>query len=140
MELKQMARQLTERGIRPTQQRLAVYGYLLQHRTHPSAEMVYTDLVKHYPSFSRTTVYNSLHTLVQAGLVRELSLGGEERRYDGGMELHGHFRCVCCEAILDIPLSEEAVSHIRPAGLDVEGQEISFSGRCPACIKLSAMS
>lgn len=133
MEAKQMAELLTAHGVRPTQQRLAVYAYLLEHYTHPSAEMVYTDLVKSYPTFSRTTVYNSLHTLVEAGLVRELALGGEERRYDGGMSLHGHFRCARCGQIQDVSLDADAVARLQPEGLEVWGQEISFSGCCSAC-------
>ena len=133
MTQKQMADLLSERGIRPTTQRLAVYDYLYQHRTHPSAETVYNALVKKHPSFSRTTVYNSLHALVQAGLVLELAMDTEERHYDADTALHGHFHCRNCGGIADFPLDEELVHRLIPGGFTVEGQGIYFSGLCPAC-------
>ena len=137
MKHEQMAQLLSERGIRPTQQRIAVYDYLLRHRTHPSAEMVYDALVVKHPTFSRTTVYNSLHALVEAGLVQELSLGTEERHYDGDVSLHGHFYCCGCSTIFDFPLDEAAVHALQPADFTVSGRAILFSGRCAACRQLS---
>ena len=135
MTQEQMARLLTDRGVRPTQQRLAVYEYLLQHRSHPSAETVYDALVVQHPTFSRTTVYNSLHALVQAGLVQELSLGTEEKHYDGDASLHGHFYCCGCSRIFDFPLNEETVRTLQPQDFQVYGRAIHFSGFCSACGK-----
>lgn len=134
MTQKQMADMLCERGIRPTTQRLAVYDYLYRHRTHPSADTVYDALVKKHPTFSRTTVYNSLHALVQAGLVLELAMDTEERHYDADTSLHGHFHCRSCGGIADFPLDEDLVSRLIPGGFSVEGKGIYFSGSCPACI------
>ena len=134
MTQKQMADILSEKGIRPTAQRLAVYDYLYRHRTHPSAETVYEALVKKHPTFSRTTVYNSLHALVKAGLVLELAMDTEERHYDADTALHGHFHCRCCGGIADFPLDEDLVSRLIPSGFSVQAQGIYFSGLCPACI------
>ena len=47
---------LRSRGIQPTQQRVAVYRYLLEHRTHPTADTVYQALGEEFPTMSRTTV------------------------------------------------------------------------------------
>jgi len=135
MDRVQMAQMLTQHDVRPTQQRLAVFDYLLQHRSHPSAETVYEALVKQYPTFSRTTVYNSLHALVQAGLVLELSLDTEERHYDADISLHGHLRCRRCGSIKDVPLDEATVHSLQPKGYTVELYNFSFSGLCPACGK-----
>ena len=133
MTQKQMATLMSERGIRPTAQRLAVYDYLYQHRTHPSAETVYDALVKKHPTFSRTTVYNSLHALVQAGLVLELAMDTGERHYDADTTLHGHFHCRGCGGIADFALDEKLVNSLIPDGFTVQGQGIYFSGLCPAC-------
>ena len=133
MNQKQMAELLSSRGVRPTAQRLAVYDYLYRHRTHPSAEIVYDALVKQHPTFSRTTVYNSLHALVKAGLVLELAMDTEERHYDADVALHGHFHCRNCGGIADFTLDEALVQQLMPDGFLVEGQGIYFSGRCPAC-------
>lgn len=133
MTQKQMADMLSERGMRPTAQRLAVYDYLYRHRTHPSAETVYEALVKKHPTFSRTTVYNSLHALVEAGLVLELAMDTGERHYDADTALHGHFHCRSCGGIADFALDEKLVNSLIPDGFTVQGQGIYFSGLCPAC-------
>lgn len=139
MDRQQMAQLLCSHGVRPTQQRLAVYEYLLGHPIHPSVDTVYEAVSVEQPTFSRTTVYNSLHALVQAGLVRELPLCSEERRYDAGLTPHAHFRCVRCGCIKDVPLISRAVDSLLPSGtgvLDgclVQGQELSLSGLCAAC-------
>ena len=133
MTQKQIAQLMGDRGLRPTTQRLAVYDYLYRHRIHPSAEMVYDALISQYPTFSRTTVYNSLHALVQAGLVQELAMDTEERRYDADLALHGHFHCRGCGGIADFPLDTSAVQGLIPDGFTVQNQGIYFSGLCPAC-------
>ena len=133
MTQKDMVALLGERGLRPTVQRIAVYEYLYDHRTHPSAETVYQALVQQHPTFSRTTVYNSLHALVKAGLVKELAMDTEERHYDADIALHGHFHCRRCGGIADFTLDESLVQRLMPDGYLVEGQGIYFSGRCPAC-------
>ena len=135
MTQQKMAELLCDRGVRPTPQRLAVYDYLYQHRIHPSAETVYEALVKKHPTFSRTTVYNSLHTLVQAGLVLELAMDTGERHYDADTALHGHFHCRGCGGIIDFPLNTEAVNRLVPTEFFVENTGIYFSGQCPDCIK-----
>ena len=133
MDRQQMAQLLCDHGIRPTQQRLAVYEYLLGHPIHPSVDTVYEAVSVDQPTFSRTTVYNSLHALVQAGLVRELPLCTEERRYDADVALHGHFHCRGCGGIADFPLDASVVYSLIPEGFTVQNQGIYFSGLCPAC-------
>ncbi len=133
MNQQQLVAILTSHGVRPTQQRVAVFEYLLAHRTHPSAETVYEALVKQYPTFSRTTVYNSLHALVGAGLVAELTLAKDERRYDADVSLHGHFCCRQCGRIADLFFNDEAQTVLHPPGYAVEGYSLSFSGLCPDC-------
>ena len=133
MTQKHIAQMMGDRGLRPTTQRVAVYDYLYRNRIHPSAEMVYDALVTQYPTFSRTTVYNSLHALVQAGLVQELAMDTEERRYDADVALHGHFHCHGCGGIADFALDESVVQSLVPDGFAVQNQGIYFSGLCPAC-------
>lgn len=133
MTQKQIAQMMTERGIRPTAQRLAVYEYLFNHRTHPSADTVYEALVREYPTFSKTTVYNSLHALVEAGLLLELAMDTGERHYDADTTLHGHFHCRQCHQIADFSLDEKLVAQLMPPGYTVESNCIYFSGRCLQC-------
>ena len=110
MEPRRVADILQERGVRATQQRMAVYDYLLLHPIHPTADMIFTALTPRYPSFSRTTIYNTLHTLVDAGLIREVNIDPQEQRFDGNPSDHGHFRCRHCGEIFDFDL-QNAVSY-----------------------------
>ena len=54
---------LADAGIRPSIQRIAVYGYLCEHPVHPDVETVYDALNPIYPTLSKTTVYNTLKGL-----------------------------------------------------------------------------
>ena len=55
MERQNLAATLSAHGVRPTQQRIAVFDYLLTHHTHPSADTIYNALSREYPVFSRTS-------------------------------------------------------------------------------------
>ena len=56
MEPRRIAETLQAHGVRATQQRVAVYEYLLLHPIHPTADMIFTALLPRYPTFSRTTI------------------------------------------------------------------------------------
>ena len=101
---------LRRHGICPTQQRMAVYEFLLKNRTHPTADILYQALVQQHPNFSRTTVYNTAKALAKAGLIRIISIDAGEQRFDAGVEPHGHFRCNVCGSVIDFPVSEQAVA------------------------------
>lgn len=131
--VKDLAAVLTAHGVRPTKQRLAVYTYLLEHRTHPNADSIYQALVAKDSRFSRTTVYNSLHILAQAGLIRELLLTSEEQHFDGGMEHHGHFYCTVCGAVVDVPFDTDAWQPPSPTDCRITRTEVVQYGLCSKC-------
>lgn len=127
------AKRLQDRGIRPTLQRLAVYEYLLTHRTHPTADTIYEALLPTYPSFSRTTIYNSLKVLLEAGLIRVVTIDPLEQHFDGDTRTHGHCRCDTCGALYDFDVPEALVASLIPEGFCVDRQDVFFTGRCKAC-------
>lgn len=69
-----MIHMLHRANVRPSVHRLAVLEYVANHRTHPTADEVFNRIALDFPNVSRTTVYNSLHTLVDAGVLRELEI------------------------------------------------------------------
>ncbi len=127
------AKRLQDRGVRPTPQRLAVYEYLLTHRTHPSADAIYEALLPAYPSFSRTTIYNSLKALLQAGLIRVVTIDPFEQHFDGDTATHGHCRCSRCGTLLDFDVSESLLVSLAPDGFCIDRQDVFFTGVCKAC-------
>ena len=133
MDTRTLAAALSAAGLRPTQQRIAVYAYLLAHPTHPPADTIYQAMAAEYPTFSRTTIYNSLRALAGAGLIRTLTIEAEEQRFDGTAADHGHFRCSACGEIFDFPLEEEKLAALCPEGYEVQVRDVYLQGRCPAC-------
>ena len=66
---------LEKAGSRYTQQRAAVYAYLEQVQSHPTAEEVYKAVQSRLPCISLATVYNALEALVEARLANKLTYG-----------------------------------------------------------------
>ena len=91
-----LVKELKEKKIRLSYQRVKILDYLNRNRTHPTADEIYTGLIAEIPSLSKTTVYNSLNSLVKANLVQELTIEDNENRYDIVTETHGHFKCEKC--------------------------------------------
>lgn len=133
MTKQDLADTLRRHGVSPTQQRIAVYDYLIHHRTHPTADTIYQALVQEYPTFSRTTVYNSAKVLAKAGLIRIITIDADEQRFDAGMEDHGHFRCTSCGAVFDFPVSEQTVASLSPGPFEAKTLDIYLTGTCPNC-------
>ncbi|HJD23330.1 MAG TPA: transcriptional repressor [Firmicutes bacterium] len=128
-----LAAVLSAHGVRPTQQRIAVFDYLLTHHTHPSADTIYHALCREYPVFSRTTIYNSLNTLAQANLIRVVNISPDEQRFDGDTSDHGHFRCVSCGEIYDFSVDPAVFRSLCPDGFQGEQGDLFFTGYCPGC-------
>lgn len=120
-------------GIRPSLQRIAVLSFVANRRTHPSAEEIYTALATTFPTMSRTTVYNSLHALAGAGVLRELEIESGNMRYDLALQPdHGHFICRRCGKIFDTVMPDNIGTEIPPE-FHVDCIEIAYKGLCPDC-------
>src|SRR5690625_5778577 len=74
---------LEANGQRFTEQRAAVYRYLLTAENHPTADEVFTAVRSDIPDISLATVYKSLETLVGCGLATKLACGDGSACYDG---------------------------------------------------------
>ncbi len=116
---------------RATPQRVAVYKYLWENRTHPDVEEIYHSVVKDNPSFSKTTVYNSVEALAEYGLIIPVRIDSQRIHYDANPNFHGHFICNCCKKIFDFDISK-----IENKGIDnfnITQQDVYYSGLCPQC-------
>lgn len=136
--MKQSLKKGFGKGFKRTPQRLAILDYLEGNTLHPSAEDVYRAVTKKYFSLSFATVYNTLNTLAQSGVVRELTLDPERKRYDPNTEPHHHLICVACKKVIDV---FEDVTVGIPKRIEKEfsifGNHVEFYGRCSVCRKKS---
>jgi Fur family peroxide stress response transcriptional regulator len=125
---------LQDKGIRSSYQRLRILGYLHQEHGHPTVDEVYQSLSSEIPSLSKATVYNTLHTLVEAGLVRTIGIDGDEIRYDVVLSSHGHFKCDTCGEITNFAIDIDQFPANELEKFEIKTRNVYFYGTCPICI------
>jgi Fur family peroxide stress response transcriptional regulator len=126
---------LEANGQRFTDQRAAVYRFLLGTTDHPTADEVFTAVRADIADISLATVYKALETLVSCSLAVKLSYGDDSARYDARTDDHYHSRCVQCGQVRDVP---GQVPELLPQlhvgdGFRVQGYRVEVIGLCPAC-------
>jgi len=117
-----------------TPQRMAILKYLEGNEEHPSAESIYQEVKKKFPTMSYATVYNTLEMLKKRGRVLELTIDPDRKRYDPNTEEHHHLICRGCSKIVDIHLKFSFdLTGIETEGFSLTGNHIEFYGICPDC-------
>src|SRR6187549_112303 len=121
---------LTEHGIQPSAQRVAVADYVLFTTDHPSADRVWAEVKRSFPLLSRATVYNTLNLFVEKGLLRELVLAEGKVVFDPKLSPHHHFIDDETQGIVDIPWDALQVKHVDALrGFDVREYQVVLRGR-----------
>lgn len=107
-------------------------------KCHASADEIYDEVVKAYPSISRATVYRNLQRLCESGEIRRLEVPGGADRFDHVPKEHYHVRCTGCGRVFDVDMGyiaglEQSVKDTH--GFMLTGHDIVFKGICPECRK-----
>ncbi len=126
--------QLKKKKISLSHQRLKVLEYLTQNRCHPTVEQIFTELQKDIPTLSKTTVYNTLRVLAEAGLVRVITIEDNEVRFDINTNDHGHFKCEACGAICDFSIDTDLLVSEDLENFRINDKNVYFKGICPGCL------
>jgi len=124
------------KGFKRTPQRLAIIDFLEGNTSHPSAEDIFKAVGKNNPTLSFATVYNTVNTLVQTGVIRELTIDPDRKRYDPDTSVHHHMICQECKTVFDIftPVPVEVPAELSK-DFRVTGCHVEFTGECAACRK-----
>lgn len=134
----QLRHALEASGQRFTEQRAAVYRYLVGTDIHPTADEVLVAVRRELPTISLATVYKSLETLVGCGLAVKLTYTDDSSRYDGRTDPHHHARCLGCGRVTDLPgqLPQREIDALRDraSNFTVVGYRFEVSGYCAACV------
>lgn len=130
----ELKKELKRRNIYLSHQRLKVLEYLSLNQCHPPVDQIFTDLHKEIPTLSKTTVYNTLRILVDAGLVRVITIEDNENRYDIEIENHGHFKCEACGTIYNFSLDIDSLSSDELKSFRIREKNVYFKGICPRCL------
>lgn len=120
---------LAEKGLKVTPQRMVIADYLVHDLGHPSADDVYEAVKDRLPACSKATIYNTLNTLVDAGVICAISTEPGKTRYDANMHAHHHFVDTKTGTIHDIPWEQvPALCEGLGAGYKIHDYQITFYG------------
>jgi len=130
-----LARELTEKGLRATRQRVALLRLLRGARNHPTVVELHHLLRAEQRRVSRKTVYEILDSFITSGLATRPTEGGEPSRYEPKSAPHDHARCRACGRLFDLPLAapRRRLGASVPRGFHVEGVSVLLRGVCRDC-------
>ena len=136
----ELSRRLREHGLRATAPRVEVLAALEDLGGHRSADEVRARLADGGRRLPRSSVYNVLTSLVEAGLALTADAGPGPVLYEAGREWHHHFVCRSCHRVFDVECLVGAKPCLTP-GTDVgevDEAQVIFRGICAACAQASS--
>ncbi|MGN7713697.1 iron response transcriptional regulator IrrA [Agrobacterium radiobacter] len=110
-------------GLRPTRQRIALAKLLFSgDERHVTVEELYAEANEAGINLSLATVYNTLHQMTDAGLLRVLSARGTKTYFDTNTCDHHHFFYQEDGMVVDVPHNTIRISNLPHAP---DGTQIS---------------
>ena len=124
-------------SLRVTAPRMAVLAAVQEH-PHADAAQVARAVRLRLGSVSTQTVYDVLHALAGAGLIRQIEPAGSPARYEIRRgDNHHHLVCRNCGIICDVACSVDTVPCLEAAstrGFVIDEAEVTFWGLCRECV------
>lgn len=99
MQIPDITKILTEKGLKITPQRIAVMDALANLKDHPTAECIIDFIRKNHPNIAVGTVYKTLETFVEKKIINKVKTDRDIMRYDIETHNHHHLYCDECEHI-----------------------------------------
>jgi|SRR5688572_8879227 Fur family ferric uptake transcriptional regulator len=134
---------LRERGIAATPQRLALADTVFSTHRHLSADELFALARSRGARVGRVTVYRTLRTMVEAGLVAERTFDKNRLLYEHtvGHRHHDHMVCVECRKIVEFEnprIEREQEKEARSHGFTLMHHSHVLFGQCAACRRKAA--
>ncbi|TSE01469.1 transcriptional repressor [Skermania sp. ID1734] len=130
------ATQLRMADLRVTRPRLAVMEAVHAH-PHADTDTIFGAVRTGLPAVSRQAVYDVLHALTAAGLVRRIQPSGSVARYESRVgDNHHHVVCRSCGAIADVDCATgeaPCLTAMDDNGFRIDEAEVIYWGLCPNC-------
>ena len=134
-QLENLLQRCRAAGMNVTPQRLAIYRAVLEAEDHPTPEVLYQRVRPSMPSLSLATIYKVLDALAKLGMVKEVHVSGDSKRYDANLDKHHHLVCTRCKKVHD--LYNEQFDTIAPpkrlSGFVAQSISVQVFGLCAAC-------
>jgi len=134
---KELENMLIAKQISPTAMRLLVLEFLLKQK----AAISLSDLEKEFERSDRTTLYRTLKTFEEKGLIHDINDGTQSIKYaickadckDGvHHDMHLHFYCTKCKELFCLPKAE-IPEIILPDKFQLEEVSLVVRGICNNC-------
>ncbi len=130
------AEELRGAGLRVTAARVALLK-TVRDGDHLGVEAIVSgvrDLIGH---ISFQAVYDALHALTAAGLIRRIEPAGSPARYEGRVgDNHHHVVCRSCAVVADVDCAVGEAPCLTASddhGFSIGEAEVVYWGMCPAC-------
>ncbi|MBI1910453.1 MAG: transcriptional repressor [Deltaproteobacteria bacterium] len=124
------------KGFKLTPQRLAILKFLEGNTNHPTAEDIFREIKKKYPTVSFATVYNTVEALRERGELLEITINPDRKHFDPNPNPHHHIICKVCKKIEDI-FTDYSEALKLPKDItdefEILGNHVDFYGICKNC-------
>ena len=123
-------------ALRVTRPRVAVLSAVYAH-PHAETDTIIGAVRSEIPEVSHQAVYDCLHALTGAGLVRRIKPSGSVARYESRVgDNHHHVVCRSCGRIADVDCATghaPCLTASDDSGFSIDEAEVIYWGLCPAC-------
>ncbi|MEU3858694.1 Fur family transcriptional regulator [Streptomyces sp. NPDC028722] len=130
------AGQLRGAGLRVTAARVALLE-TVRDGDHLGVEAIASGVRERVGHISLQAVYEALHALTAAGLVRRIEPAGHPARFEGRVgDNHHHIVCRSCGAVADVDCAvgdAPCLTASDDRGFAIDEAEVVYWGTCPDC-------
>jgi len=130
------AAELRGAGLRVTAARVALLE-TVRRGDHLGIEAIASGVRDRIGHVSLQAVYEALHALTAAGLVRRIEPAGSQPRFEGRVgDNHHHIVCRSCGAVADVDCAVGEAPCLTASddhGFAIDEAEVIYRGLCPSC-------
>ena len=123
-------------GLRVTAPRLAVLA-VVREGDHLAVDEIAVRTRRRLGTVSTQAVYDVLHALAGAGLVRRIEPPGSPARFESRVgDNHHHVICRTCDSVVDVDCAVGHSPCLEPSsasGFEIDEAEVIYWGVCPEC-------
>ncbi|MDE7422591.1 MAG: transcriptional repressor [Lachnospiraceae bacterium] len=122
---------------RNTLQKKVILDELKYMMEHPTADQIYQQIHKKYPTISRATVFRNLKMLAEQEKVLHIPMPNGADCYESITKPHYHVKCSGCGRVSDVtfPYMDKLDSEVKSIDSEfvITGHSLVFEGLCHKC-------
>lgn len=137
-KLKKFEQMCRKNGIKLTHQRMEIFREIASSNDHPTVEQIYNNIKSKLPMISLDTVYRTLSSFENIGIISKVSVSDNKGRFDSNLIPHHHLLCKQCKGILDFywPTFDTArVPSEATKWGKILAKQVELRGICEDCLK-----